>query len=281
MPLHRLPPELLDAVCHHLEPNHLPAVAESAKSLLPVAQRRLYRHLSISAITHNLNLIPLLAKKPSLASHVRSFAVRLQSSTLFFSFYRLLATALSNMTQLTSLQLFVDPQASWILAAEIPRCYPRLLHFSCSFALDSHVATFLSKADALSHIELDDSFDDTLEIEQSIPPLPSATIPHLTQFIGSSRAANTIVPGRPVHTIHLLSGDIAERDILNLAKSSAPVVIFGATTSCLPAPLLDTLARSMPHLAYLRIMTTYNFANAPDVVSFEKNFFHWCEYSSY
>ena len=264
MPIHTLPPEILDAVCRDLSPTHLAAFALSAKPILPVACRLLYREISVS--TRNLSVVHTLAEKPSLALHVRTFTVRSQGSSLLDSFYRRLAIALANMKDLTSLSLFVDPCASWVIASPRLPVYPRLSPFACSFSFNSDVAAFLSKADALLQFEID-NFADILG--PPIPPIPGTSVPRLSEFIGPPRVANSIVPGRPVHTIHLLQGDITETDIIHLGKSSAPVMIFDATTSCQPTPLLDTFTQFMPHLIYLRILTN---CNLPDPLHLVRHF---------
>lgn len=260
MSLRQLPIELLDAICQQALPADLVSLSSTASSILPVAQRLLYRHISVS---QHLGVVATLAKKPELAHHVRTFALTLlDCSTVFDAFYRLLAVALFSMTELTSLDLFVDSGASWILTATPHLTFPRLVHFSCSFPLDSHLASFLSTTEALLELEISGS-----EI-LPIPVLPDASIPRLSHFIGSSHAANAVVPGRPVESIHLQSGDLTESDAVTLAKSSAQIIILSATTSSLPVSLLETLTQCMPRLAYLRMMTTYNFPQAPDVVSY-------------
>jgi len=90
-------------------------------------------------------------------------------------------------------------------------------------------------------------------------------MPHLIQFIGSARAARAIVPGRPLQSIHLNEGDLVEEDVACLAQANANVLVLGATASTPPVALLESIARHLPHLAYLRIMTTYHFTHAPEI----------------
>jgi len=89
----------------------------------------------------------------------------------------------------------------------------------------------------------------------------------------------------------LNEGDLAEEDLASLARASANVLVLGATASTPPVPLLQSIARHLPHLAYLRIMTTYHFTNAPaagfmdqvanalaalpDLTAFELSGMHW------
>ena len=167
------------------------------------------------------------------------------------------------MTELTSLEVFVDSSASWVLNGTQNATFPQLLHFACSFSFDTQVANFLSKTCALLELEVDSI--PTLHTP-SLPPLPWTSIPRLIQFIGSSQAAKAIVPGRPVESIHLSSGDLTKSIVDSFAESTARIVVLGATTGLLPVPLLELLAQHLPHLVYLRIMTTYKFSEAPDVV---------------
>jgi len=266
MSLHQLPVELLDDIFQRLHPSDLVALSRTNSSIHPVALRLLYRHLSISSESPfcNVGVLIALTNEPELARHVRSFAIRLDScSTLLNSFYRHLATALSNMTELITLDIFVDPSASWVLQASHNSLFPRLQHLACSFPLDSHVIKFLAKTDALLDLEVD-----AIATPHSMPNLilPMASLPRLSQFTGSSYAAKAIVPGRPVQSIHLNSGDLTEDDVASLAKSTTHVVILGATTSSLPVPFLQSLTHNMPQLVYLRITTTYNFSEAPDAM---------------
>jgi len=264
MSLQQLPVELLDDIFQRVLPADLVSLSRTSSSTYHVARRLLYRHLSVSLPARNAGVIIALAKKPELAHHVRTFAVRLDSSTFFKSFYRHLATALSNMTELISLELFVDPGASWVLQGTHHCVFPRLQHLACSFPLDSHVVNFLGKTEALLELEVDGV---PSPHSLPMPTLPVASLPLLHEFKGSSHAATAIVPGRPVQSIHLNSGDLTGDDIASLAQSTAHVSILGATTSLLPVPLLQSLTHHLPHLVYLRMMTTFDFSEAPDAVS--------------
>jgi hypothetical protein len=167
------------------------------------------------------------------------------------------------MTEATSLNILVDSSASWVLEkAGQNVTYHRLQQLTCAFPFDSNVAQFLVKAPALLELEVD-----SMPFEPS-PPIPSlspTTIPHLIQFIGSARAARAIVPGRPLQSIHLNEGDLVEEDVACLAQANANVLVLGATASTPPVALLESIARHLPHLAYLRIMTTYHFTHAPEI----------------
>lgn len=267
MSLPALPVELIDNILQNVSTTDLVALSRTCTSLGPVAQRLLYRNIAVSPWSRNISVVAILAKRPDLAHYVRSFSVSAAStaSPLFPAFYRLLATALSGMTEVTSLNLTVDSSTSWILGKATQHVnFHRLQQFTCSFPFDFHVANFLEKTPALLELEVDSM---PYEPCSSIPSISATTIPRLAQFVGSARVARVIVPGRPLQSIHLNEGDLVEEDVACLARASANVVVLGATASEPPVPLLESIARHLPHLAYLRIMTTYHFAHAPEMVS--------------
>ncbi|KAF8164980.1 hypothetical protein B0H34DRAFT_670936 [Crassisporium funariophilum] len=265
MSLQLLPVELIDAISHHLHRPDLLALSSTNSRFYHVAQRLLYRHISIDVTSRNLGVVLTLAQKPHIARHVRTFAIRLNPFSLLKSFYCRLGTALSNMSELTSLDIFVDQAASWVMRTRDDATYRRLQHFASSFHLDHNVAHFLNKTDALSELEIDSlapSFTHT------IPSLRANALPRLSQFNGSSHAAQYVVPGRPVQTIHLNSGDLTEDVAESLAKSTARILILAAATSSHSVPLIGTLTQCMEHLVHLRIVTTYNFSDAPEITYF-------------
>jgi hypothetical protein len=248
----QLPLELVDIVASSLSRTDLAAFALVSSHTLPVAQRHLYRRLSLSPAFRNLFLVLQLAKKPVLARHVRSFTVSLPPM-FFHAFYRQLAKALAHMNALTSLDLFIPPNLSWILSSVHPQS---LLHFACSFRFDCHVAEFLEKTNALLELEIDDVS----------PRLNSFCLPNLSHFVGSCCAAQTLVPGRPVQTIHLTS-DLTHEAVQCFSRSTANVSVLNATTNLPPIPILQSLADNLPTLVYLRVIATFDFTQAPDVVS--------------
>lgn len=264
--LSSLPIELLDGVCQCLSPSDLISLSLTSSWALPVAQRLLYREVSVSHTHHNLGIVVTLAKKADIARCVRVFSIHVDpsSTVLFSSFYRELATALSSMTELTSLEVFVDPQASWVLPVTRTSTFPRLLRFSCSFPLDYHVGKFLEKSESLAEVQVDSLVTPQMPHDAL---LSAASMPSLAQFSGSSEAAKYIVPGRPVQSIHIDSGDLTEDVVDSLAESASRITVLGAMSSLLPIPLLRLLSQRMPHLVYLRITATCSFEEAPDVVS--------------
>lgn len=289
MPLQYLPPELLANICQHASLTDPAALSRTSSLFYVVTQPLFYRHVSVNLTSKNLGIVVTLAKKPHIARHVQTFAIRLDPHTaVLHSYYCRLSEALSNMSELTSLNIFVKSAASWVLHTRLDAEFPRLRHFASSFPLDSYVAHFLSKAEAILQLEVDSSPTSQLIAPSS---LIVTAAPRLSRFIGSSKAAQAVIPGRPVDEIHLSSGDLTEVLVQGLSKSTAYVLLLGASTSSLPPPLLESLAEFMPQLKYLRMMTTYNLSDVldptlyqdtakalallPTLHSFELSGMHW------
>ncbi|KAF7985216.1 hypothetical protein HWV62_7848 [Athelia sp. TMB] len=263
MSLPTLPVELIDNILQNVQAPDLAALALTCISLSPVAQRLLYRDITVSAWSHNTKVVATLAKRPDLAIFVRSFSITTTTQPLVFAaFHRLLATALSSMTELTALSLnLADSSTSWILEKAAQFSYNRLHQFTASFPLDQNVVNFLEKTPNLIELEVDSIR--CPEPASPVATLLSTTIPHLAQFVGSVRAAKMIVPGRPLESIHLSEGDLVYEDVADFSRATGRVLVFSATASTPPVPLLESVAHCLPHLAYLRIMTTYQFTQAP------------------
>ena len=257
-----LPVELIDHVAHYLHPTDLVALSMINSYLYFVAQRWLYRQITLNYSSNNLLVVFTLAQKPHLARYVRTFSIRLGSYSVLSSFYRLLRTALSNMSQLTSLDIFLDHAASWVMHTRDDSTYHCLERFASSFHIDHHLIHFLQKTNALLELEVD-----SLPPATVIPSLGPNALPRLSQFTGSPRAAQYVVPGHPVESIHLNSGDLTEDVMESLVKSTAHVLLLAAATTSHSVSLIGTLTQCMDHLVHLRIVTTLNFLEPPDAVS--------------
>jgi hypothetical protein len=257
-----LPAELIDHVAHYLHATDFVALSTINSYLYPVAQRWLYRQIIINYSSNNLLVVSTLAQKPHLARYVRTFSISLGSYSVLSSFYRLLRTALSNMSQLTSLDIFLVHAASWVMHTRDGSAYHRLEHFASSFHIDHHLVHFLQKTNALLELEVDSLTPATV-----VPSLGPNALPKLSQFTGSSQAAQYVVPGRPVESIHLHSGDLTEDIVKSLAKSTAHVSHLAAATTSHSVGLIGTLTQCMNRLVHLRIITTVNFSEPPDAVS--------------
>lgn len=251
------PVELLEQIFSLLSPKDLFHVARVDSFSYPVAARVLYRDLTVSnsPVHAPPQIILTLAQRPDLARHVRCFAVALDHSAA--EFHPFLASALSTMSALVSLDIFVDAD-SWILPDNL--VYPQLEHFGCSFPLDSRVAAFFHNAPALQSVQLDSAAPQSSS-------LAHASLPRLAEFTGCASAAAAVVPGRPVQSIHINSGDLTEDLVPALAQSTDLVTVLSITTSSAPLPLLQVLGQHLPHIMYLRITSTSNLPAPPTTVS--------------
>ena len=166
------------------------------------------------------------------------------------------------MSQLTSLDIFVDHAASWVMRTQEDSAYHHLERFASSFHIDHHLIHFLRKTNGLLELEVDSLFPTTV-----IPSLEPNALPKLSQFTGSSQAAQYIVPWRPVESIHLNSGDLTEDVAESLAKSTAHVSLLAATTTSHSVALILTVTQCLNHLVRLKIITSVNFSEPPDAVS--------------
>jgi hypothetical protein len=150
--------------------------------------------------------------------------------------------------------------------------YHRLERFASSFHIDHHLVHFLHKTNALIELEVDSLLPNPLAATAvSTGSLAPDALPKLSQFTGSSHAAQYVVPGRPVESIHLNSesGDLTEDIAESFAKSTAHVLLLAAaTTSHSIAPIRTmTQFTGLNHLVHLRIATTSSFSEPPDAVS--------------
>lgn len=256
MALTSLPFELLDAISNALDTRRdLVAFASTNSTLYAVAQRGLYRHLSVTASSKTLAVTQVLADNPHLARHVRSFALAIpQTQQVPAEYYQSLSKALAAMHDLESLKLTIGPSFSWVLPGGTDHLFPRLQNFTCLFLLDPHVTQFLGKTSGLLHLELGHDLSPDLAITE----MPSSWLPQLASFAGSSQSAQVIVPGRPISSISMHSGDLTADVVHTLSKSTAPISFLDATTASLPLPLLEAMVMVLPELQELRLATTYN-----------------------
>lgn len=254
-----LPPELYDAVFRFLDHRDLAVVARASPTTHAIALRVLYRVLHVS--NPSPSVVLTLASRPHIARHVRHFSIALDpAAALFHSFYRRLATALAAMTALVSLDIFIDA-GSWVLPDN--RVYPQLQHFASSFAFDPRVAAFLAQAPAL----------ESVQVGPTVSPRPSlapASLLRLVEFTGCSSAAVAVIPGRPVESIHINSGDLTEDLVPALAKSTALVTVLSLTTSSAPVAMLQVLGQHMPHIMYLRITSSCGLSAPPMSIFYEQ-----------
>lgn len=258
MPFASLPCELAFHIAAYLDKLDLLSLATTNRYLAHLAQHLLYRDLHVSSYSHNLDLVVTLAKKPHIAAHVRSFALYVgPSAILFRSFYDALRTALSNMSELTSLQLFLDPTCSSTIRSV--HGFSDLLNVSPYLAHDHQLAFYLAKpglhlpslTDATEHFEDEEAFPRFGKLPGP-GPIPRA-VTHTSRLVESSTARSS-------------SGNILESVAAKLVKSTVPVILFEANIDSLSIPFLVSLSRAMPRLRYLRFTATSNNVQPPSNV---------------
>lgn len=281
MSLATLPSELLAAIFEPLAAASLAALAKSCSSLTAVANRQLYRHLSLSSHAQNLSAVQSLANNTSLASLVRTFAISVHDSDINITeYYVLLGKVLQDMTELTSLELLVGSDASWVLPTTPTSLYPRLQHLTTSFIFDVNVASFLSRTPHLLSLQLSSTFaaPDAMD-------LPSSVVPKLASYTGPASLLPVLLSSsRPLSTLHL-SGELTLPIIDYLASlgrdqtgsdvrsadngcelGKPRIEVLSAITSTPPVTVLEALGKACPTLVCLRVMTTCAFWEAPDLV---------------
>jgi hypothetical protein len=154
------------------------------------------------------------------------------------------------MTELTSLTLFLDADASWVLDSQVN--YLNLASFASSFPFDSNLVDFLSRTPAIVDLQVGAPLpsNDQPEIH-----LPSTSIPRLVRFTGSHQTARIVVPQRPVEAL-FLSEVISDDSIFGqLSRSKSNITIFDAVVSLGLLPCVTAISQTMPSLHYLRLMT--------------------------
>jgi len=270
------PPELLDSICSHLPTPDLLAVARANYTLNAVAQRSLYRNISITPAANNLSVLSTLAARPHTAAHLRTFSITVHHEQPH-TFYTLLAKALEQMTELVSLRLTLDADASWVLNSEAR--YLNLTSFASSFPLDSNLVDFLSRTPAVVDLQVGSALPTNDQSEIKFPP---ASIPNLARFTGPYHTARVVVPQRPVEAL-FLSEVISDESIFGqLSQSKSNITIFDAVVSLGLLPCVATISQTMPSLHYLRLMTVVPLDEHFDPVrlSRPKNHFQNVSYSS-
>lgn len=243
------PPELLDSICSLLLPADLLSLASANYTLSAVAQRTLYRNISITPATSNLSVLNTLAARPHIATHVRTFSITVHHEQPN-PFYTLLAKALEQMTELTSLTIFLDVDASHVLNSDAR--YLNLTSFASSFSFDSHLVDFLSRTPAVVDLQVGSTLPSNDQSEINLPP---TSIPNLVRFTGPYHTARIVVPQRPIEAL-FLSQVISDDSIFaQLSLSKSNITIFDAVVSLGLLPCVTAISQVMPSLHYLRLMT--------------------------
>ncbi|KAF6743776.1 hypothetical protein DFP72DRAFT_1019920 [Ephemerocybe angulata] len=259
--LPQLPFELLSAACSFLSGNDLRVLARTSSVLRSAANDTLYKDITIH--TNSLHLIQKLAAEPPLARIVRTcrIVVGLEDTvTLLPSLaYAEIASALSNMSGLTSLSLSAPVRhGGEILKTGPGAFFPQLRQLQASFPFGQTMIDFLTKAPGLESLVLDQSRTDlTLEIPHTVHTF----IPRLSAISGPGRLSQALVPGRPVSSISLTSERLSEDIVSTLAASTGRVTTLSADMSGPLIPILEALAAMMPELEFIRLDTANEFCD--------------------
>ncbi len=149
------------------------------------------------------------------------------------------------MSELTSLQLFLDPPRSSALRSV--DAFSDLLNVSAYLAHDHYLAFCLAKP------QLD--FDEGL--------------PRFAKHPGPRCMPGILTYSRPAESSSRSnSSNILESVAAKLVKSTVPVILFEANIDSLSIPFLLSLSRAMPCLRYVRFTATSNNVQPPSNVGF-------------
>ncbi|KAF6742738.1 hypothetical protein DFP72DRAFT_1179008 [Ephemerocybe angulata] len=253
-----LPFELLSAACSFLSLHDLYVLARTSSVLRAAANDTLYKNIAIHTNSAPVHFIQKLAAEPPLARLVRTcrIVVGLEDTVTPQPSlaYAEIASALSNMSGLTSLSLFAPVcHGGEILKTGPGAFFPQLRQLQASFPFGQIMIDFLSKTPGLESLVLDQSRADlTLEI-------PHTLLPRLSTISGPGRLSQVLVPGRPVSSISITSERLSEDMVSVLAASAGRVTTLSADMSGPLLPILEALAVMMPELEVIRLDTANEF----------------------
>lgn len=267
-----LPAETLDAVCALVaDTKDLLALSRACRVLGHVAQRRLFRHVSLHKNAKRGVLV--LARDPRLALHVRTFELAaFAADDVLPAFVCVLARALANMRAVTSVVFSVAHLAP-AFAHELHHCFhhapdlefPQLRTLVCDLPFDSITTAFLERCPALLSLQLGSTMSSSSSSSLVIPVSPSV-VPRLEALAGPADAALALVPGRPVSSVQLLSPDaLHSQTVAALARSSVNVAYLDAVMTDFSLSQLALVGQNLgPTLENLRIAVLNAFASVPD-----------------
>ncbi|KAG9104506.1 hypothetical protein FRC06_001887 [Ceratobasidium sp. 370] len=195
-------------------------------------------------------LIHTLARSPELAAHVRSYTISLKQADPVGNLYRLLAKALSHMTNLHSLSFEIPGDKSWVLQG----CSANIRWFKTSLDFDDKLADWMATK-PLVH--------DLILTRTKAFPLQPHELPNLGIIFGTPQAVLPAVTGRPVRSVCFgLNGPVT-LDLCNLAKTTVSVDHLGVAFDPLAAAeefnCVDFVYRCstfLPHIQKLSFFAT-------------------------
>ncbi|KAF8145964.1 hypothetical protein K438DRAFT_1781425 [Mycena galopus ATCC 62051] len=224
--LARLAVEILFSIAAHTTLSDRISLSTTSVVFNSVATKLLYRDIELTSLKRMVLCCKTLAQNSEIASAVRTLAfdhlgIGDTDGAVIPSFFRILNSALFKTTNLSSLVLLLPYEPTGIA---LRHCYFPLLETYASYVHDR----FLQRHRRIKNI--------TLLGGSNNPDLLPTHLPLLEVFSGSSAAAQTFIPSRPVHTAAIewpqfpyFSLDDEEVDgwdsisvIDNLAKSAHP-----------------------------------------------------------
>lgn len=238
--------ELLSQILSYLQSHDLTKVALSSVRLCDLAQAILFKELRIEATC--VNVITALLNNRRLCAYVRSLRIILDHH--HHHHCRSISEILSHMPLLRVLSLKISAVAtsSAVLPNNHNIVYDNMHTVALSFAMDRHMVQFFNRTPNLRGLYLNEGTTPFMRYH-----IPTECLRHLQDFRGSLGMAMALVPGRPVHTLFLMSGSVNTHHLSNLAKSSAPIRILDIVIDETPPwPVLRRIAATMPQLIHLR-----------------------------
>ncbi|KAG9101175.1 hypothetical protein FS749_009637 [Ceratobasidium sp. UAMH 11750] len=195
-------------------------------------------------------LIRTLARSPELATHVRSYTISLKQADPVGNLYRLLARALSHMTNLHSLSFEIPGDKSWVLQG----CSANIRWFKTSLEFDDKLANWMATK-PLVH--------DLILTRTKTFPLQPHQLPNLGIIFGTPQAVLPAVIGRPVRSVCFGLNGLVTLDLCNLAKTTVSVDHLGVAFDPLaPAEELNCVdfvyrcSTFLPHIEKLSFFAT-------------------------
>ncbi|KAG1877550.1 hypothetical protein F4604DRAFT_2002968 [Suillus subluteus] len=182
----------------------------SSNNLAALCQVCTYFHHAVidtlyeSITVDNSDVCTTLAEHPHLAHKVKSFIftyptimdnagpeVHLDNLTL----------ALQNMTHLSTLKLIHSQKC---YSSVLQYCDAKLHIFHCTYAVDLPFLNFLNRQDSICDLVITGvcMMDVCLAKHEGLPLFLPTSLPHLMEVSAEPFFLNTLIPGRPVHTVH-------------------------------------------------------------------------------
>jgi hypothetical protein len=222
-----IPVDVLQEILEHVYKADLATLCRVNKIFCSCSQDVLYRH-----ITGDTHVIQTLAKSTDLARRVRSFETNQSSQEL--------ATVLRNMSSLRSLDLPFIGNISIL-----DGCTFKLDSLTCDFPYSESLHQFLNSQPSITHVTFSRGY-------KLLTPFDERCLPNLTRVSAPSSWLRTLIPGRPVREVVVLSSyTIDSTDLSFFTLSTTPIQELKIHYDILyskPVSLLVSIFSSLVHL---------------------------------